>query len=165
MGDEVAVLKMAWHPAHFDKGRLSAAAFRKDDLIPKINKETGKPDFVSVDERSCVEQQAVDDRIAKQGAKRPEELREARFVEYTCRTIRQMRDREGEHPLEVRPERIPENNAHCGIHNTSKKDRSNNQRKVYAEELRALLIEEGTHLILTYDQVFPSQERVEPAEH
>jgi hypothetical protein len=154
LGDEVAVLKMVWHPAYFDNNRLSAAAFRKDDLIPAINKHTGKPDFVSVDQRSCVEKRAVDDRIEKQGAKDPECRKEARFAEYLCRTIRKMRDQEGEHPLDVLPERIPENKAHCGIHNVSKQARSNRERRDYADELRSLLIEEGSHTILTYEEVF-----------
>ena len=66
LSDEVAVLKLAWHSAHFDNGRLSAVAFARDDLIP-AKENQGKPRFVSVDEKSCVEQTAVDDRISKVG--------------------------------------------------------------------------------------------------
>jgi hypothetical protein len=155
LADEVAVLKMVWHhDAYFDNDRLSAGAFRREDLVPEINKHTGKPNFVSVDERSCVEKRVVDDRIKKQGAKDPDRRKEARFAEYLCGTIRKMRDQEGEYPLDVLPERIPENEAHCGIHNVSKQARSNRQRRDYADELRSLLIEEGTHAILTYEEVF-----------
>lgn len=153
LDDEVAVLKMAWHPAHFDNDRLSPAAFERSDLIPNNDKE-GRPRFVSVDEKWCIDKTAVDDRIEKQGAKDPEDRKDARFAEYICRTVREMKDQAGEHPLEVLPQRLPENDAHCGIHNVSKTGRSNRKRRDYADELRSLLIEEGKYEILTYDMVF-----------
>lgn len=155
MANDVAILKMAWHPAHFDDDRLSPAAFERNDLIPTNDKE-GRPRFVSVDEKSCVERRAVDDRIEKQGAKNPEGRKNAYFAEYLCRTVRAMRDEAGEHPLDVRPERIPENNAHCGIHNVSPISKSNRERRDYADELRSLLIEQGTHVVLPYEKVFPN---------
>lgn len=156
MNEEVAVLKMAWHPAHFDNDRLSPAAFERSDLIPNNDKE-GRPRFVSVDEKSCIDKTAVDDRIKSQGAKDSEHRKDARFAEYICRTIREMKDQAGERPLEVLPQRLPENDAHCGIHNVSKTERSNSKRRDYADELRSLLIEEGKYEILTYDIVFPGR--------
>ena len=51
LAGEAAILKMAWHPAHFDNERLSTAAFAREDLIPKKDKETHLPRFVSVDEK------------------------------------------------------------------------------------------------------------------
>ncbi|MFO1210539.1 MAG: hypothetical protein U1E40_15175 [Amaricoccus sp.] len=153
MDDEVAVLKMAWHPAHFDNDRLSSAAFERSDLIPD-NDEEGRPRFVSVDEKSCIVQAAVDDRIQNQGARKPEDRKDARFAEYLCRTVRNMKDEAGEHPLEVTPERLQENPAHCGIRNVSRTERSNRKRRDYADELRSLLIEEGKYEILSYDMVF-----------
>lgn len=153
MEDEVAVLKMAWHPAHFDNDRLSPAAFARKDLIPENDKE-GRPRFVSVDEKSCIVRVAVDDRIKNQGANDPEGRKNAQFAEYLCRTVRAMKDEAGEHPLDVTPERLQENPAHCGIHNVSKTCRSNKKRSDYADELRSLLIEEGKYEILSYDMVF-----------
>jgi hypothetical protein len=153
LDDEVAVLKMAWHPAHFDNDKLSSAAFERKDLIPD-NDEKGGPRFVSVDEKSCIVQEVVDDRIQNQGARKPEERKDARFAEYLCRTVRNMKDEAGEHPLNVTPERLQENPAHCGIHNVSKTGRSNKKRRDYADELRSLLIEEGKYGILSYDMVF-----------
>lgn len=154
MDDEAAVLKMAWHPAHFDNDRLSAAAFERSDLIPMTDKQN-RPRFVSVDEKSCVVRAAVDDRIETQGAKDPDRRKEARFAEYLCGTVREMKDEAGEYPLEVFPERLPENHAHCGIHNVSKTARSNSKRRDYADELRSLLLEKGKYQILTYSMVFP----------
>ena len=154
LADDAYVLKMAWHPADFDNGTLSAAAFRRGDLLPEIDRESGRPAFVSVDEKSCVVRAAVDDRIARQGAKDPINRADAKFVEYLCLTVRQMRDEIGNNPLDVRPERLPENEAHCGIHNVSTVERSLRERKAYVDELRSLLIEEGTHIIRAYQDVF-----------
>ena len=155
LADDVALLKMAWHPAHFDNGVLSAAAFDRGDLIPEADKETGEPRYISVDEKSIVDQKAVDERIRNQGVKDPAMRKEARFAEYLCCVIHGMQDEAGEYPLQVRPERLRENNAHCGIHNVSKAERSNRQRRDYVDELRSLLIARGVYTTLTYDEVFP----------
>ena len=156
LDDDVAVLKMVWHPAHFESDKLSGAAFERKDLIPEVDKESGLPRFVSVDEKSCVRLAAVDERIEKQGAKDPERRKEARFAEYVCGDIRRLVDELGDRPLDVRPERIiPENPAHCGIHNVSTRDRSTKQRRVYVDELRSLLVSSCSFVILTYHDVFP----------
>ena len=156
LASDVALLKLAWHPAHFDNDVLSPAAFERSDLIPDIDKASGKPRFVSVDEKSIVGRGVVDERIEKQGAKNPEKRKEARFAEYICGIIRGLQDETGDHPLDVRPDRLPENDAHCGIHNVSTVNRSNRDRRDYADELRSLLIAEGVYVTRTYDEVFPA---------
>ena len=68
-----------------------------------------------------------------------------------------MVDEGGENPLDVRRDRLPDNPAHCGIHNISAVERSNREKEAYADELRTLLIAPGTHVVLSYDEVFPQR--------
>jgi hypothetical protein len=153
--DQTAILKMVWHPAHYERNELSGAAFAKDDLVPKIDKRDGKPRFVSVDEKCLANKAAIDKRITDQGEKNPENFRDAKFLEYICGTIRAMAHANGETPLDVRPEREQENLAHCGIHNTSTLQRSNREKDAFADDLRTLLLTPGSFKTIAYKELFP----------
>ncbi len=154
--DQTAILKMVWHPAHYEHNELSGAAFAKADLIPKIDKRDGKPRFVSVDEKLVASKVAIDKRIAAQGEKNPENFRDAKFLEYLCGTIRAMTHANGEKPLDVRPEREQDNFAHCGIHNTSSVQRSNREKEAFADDLRTLLLTPGSFETIGYKELFPA---------
>lgn len=155
LADQTAILKMVWHPAHYEHNELSGAAFAKDDLVPKIDKRDGKPRFVSVDEKLLASKAAIDKRIANQGEKNPENFRYARFLEYTCGSVRAMEHANGEKPLDVRPEREQDNLAHCGIHNTSTVLRSNREKEAFADDLRTLLLTPGSFETIAYKELFP----------
>ena len=154
--DQTAILKMVWHPAHYELNELSGAAFAKADLVPKIDKRDGKLRFVSVDEKLLASKAAVDKRIADQGEKSPEKFQDARFLEYTCGTIRAMKHTNGETPLDVRPEREQCNIAHCGIHNTSTVQKSNREKEAFADDLRTLLLTPGSFETIAYKELFPA---------
>ena len=156
LGDQTAILKMVWHRAHYENNELSGAAFSRDDLVPKIDKRDGKLRFVSVDEKSRASKAAIDQRIADQGKKNPEEFQDARFLEYLCGTVRAMEHANGEKPLDVRPEREEHNPAHCGIHNTSIVQRSNREKEAFADDLRTLLLTPGSFETIAYTELFPA---------
>lgn len=165
LADETAILKMVWHPAHYANHELSGAAFARDDLVPKIDKRNGKLRFVSVDERLLASRAAIDKRIADQGEKNPEEFRDARFLEYTCGTVRALEHANGETPLDVRPERKEDNLAHCGIHNVSTVQRSNREKDAFVDDLRTLLLTPGSFETITYEELFPAVDDGDEAAH
>ena len=156
LNDETAILKMVWHPAHYENNQLSGAAFARADLIPKIDHRDGKPRFVSVDEKRIASKAAIDTRIAAQSEKNPESFHDAKFLEYLCSTVRKMAHPNGETPLEVRPEREQDNCAHCGIHNTSTVSRSNRAKEAFADDLRTLLLTPGSFQTIGYKELFPA---------
>lgn len=156
MADQTAILKMVWHPAHYEHNELSGAAFAKDDLVPKIDKRDGRLRFVSVDEKLLASKAAIDKRIADQGEKNPQKFHDAWFLEYLCGTVRAMEHANGETPLDVRPERERDNPAHCGIHNTSTVQRSNREKEAFADDLRTLLLTPGSFETIAYKELFPA---------
>lgn len=156
--DDVALLRLAWHPADFEGGCLLGSHFSSDDLEP--TKDANKKlRYLSVDQKLKLIKESVDSRIQHQQRdnKRIELQREeARFVEYQCAHINALIDSSLRKPLKVREEPLKENPGHCGIHNTvGPTINTKSARRRYVQELRTLLVQNCRHSIHTYVDIFP----------
>lgn len=190
ISEDLRLVRLVWHPAHFDGEKLIGSAFDSADLIPCPDKH-GNKRYLSLDEKSRISKPSVDWRIENQqkGEKREKCRREeARFAEFLCGHIVNAVDSDGifpfsvtEIPLEHCPETgSPENPAHCGIHQITEKTKSpqsensetqptsghaKKQRinRDYIEELRTILLK--LHIsVMKYSDLFTSPQTPRPSE-
>lgn len=159
IGAEVILLRMVWHPAHFENGQLVGSAFESGDLRPD-NDRDGHPRYISCDRQDDLRKESVDSRIDGQmrdGAENRDKRHEARFVEFVTEALRATTDETGIHPFEVTSEPIvPENPGHCGIRNVSGKGKSRKaEDRAYIEELRTILLGQNRG-ISGYRDYFPA---------
>ena len=156
--DDVALLRLAWHPADFENDCLLGSHFSSDDLEP-ANDRDNNPRYLSVDQRLNLIKDSVDSRIEHQqsGNKRIECRREeARFVEYRCGHVNSLIDAALRRPFKVKEEPLEENPGHCGIHNIVGRNlATKGARRRYVQELRTLLIQDCKHLVHKYEDIFP----------
>lgn len=145
--DKTFLLRLVWHPAHFENGELQPAAFDRDDLSGKNGR------YISVDREDYILKIATDHTIERQGKK--ENRHEAFFVRYSCSDVRSAKDEMGNRPFEVTSEPVPEqdgvcpeNPAHCAIRNAT-----DNKSKSYINQLRTILVEINSG-IKKYDDIF-----------
>ncbi|MDB5658301.1 MAG: hypothetical protein JWS10_916 [Cypionkella sp.] len=164
--DTDIVLRMVWHPCHFDGDKLKTSAFEPGDLVPD-NDDTGQPRYVSTDRLAGVQQGSVDWRINQQqrdGRDVRLERLKPRFVEFLCGDIRSLADEAGQYLFFVKHLPVaageegkdsPENPAHCGILSTSAAPDSKKEKREKVEALRTKLlqIKRGT---LSYESMFLS---------
>lgn len=164
--DEANLLRLVWHPSHFDGGKLKGSAFSSEDLLGLID-ENGSRRYVSVDERIEISQESVDWRIDWQ-QREGRDVRlgrsEARFVVYSCSEVRECIEN-GNNLFEVsrfpvvagaNGEGSPENLAHCGIQNALKDkvdELKRGERRTHVEMLRVQLLKLKREII-GYCQVF-----------
>lgn len=156
--NSVDLLRLVWFPACFDNGRLTTAAFDKDDLFPKLDRNN-QPRYVSADDADIVSQLSVDSTIKHQtrdDLRERENRNEARFIRFCAGDVRAIIDAEGIHPFIVERARLPTNLAHVSIKNTSGKSArvKSSDDRVYVEFLRTELFKIVTK-IHTYPEIFP----------
>ena len=156
---EVILLRMVWHPAHFENGKLVASAFDSGDLRPDDDRD-GQARYISTDRQDDLRKPAVDARILSQerdGPKQQDKKHEARFVEFLTGELRAAKDESGNHPFDVTPEPIvPENPGHCAIRNVSGKGKSRRaEDRDYVDELRTILLDQNRG-VTSYSDHFPS---------
>lgn len=164
--DEADLVRLVWHPSHFDGDKLKGSAFSSDDLLGRLEKD-GSRRYLSVDDRSLISRASIDWRVAWQqrDGKDLEHGREdARFVLYDCSSVTSCSD--GVDKLfRVTREQVPAggdgpesppNPAHCGIHNAQSEKvdgLGKGARRTHVEMLRVQLIKLKRE-ILSYCQVF-----------
>jgi hypothetical protein len=131
--DDVHLLRLAWHPAHFPNDELDPAlAFDSADL----RGDNGR--FLSVDRLDLVSQRAVDARIEqlkKDGKDERLKRREAKFINFNCGELRAASDADGMKPFQITTEEEEDNAAHCAVRNISGK-----RNPSYINELRTILV-------------------------
>lgn len=160
------MIKLAWDTGEFVDGKLSGAAFRKDEILGEIDPDNGLPKFVSVDRRDVVNQVAVDNMISMQtDGDKVEKLNRnvPMFAQFVCGDVRTFKYEEDLRRFEVTPDPIaghpvlPDNPAHCGIHNISGKVvTGKGPIRQFVDQLRAELL--GlVRTVLTYSDVFPEE--------
>lgn len=156
------LLRLVWHPSHFQDGKLKASAFDKGDLIPERHLDTGEYRYLSVDLEHQVSQPSVDYMIERQSADgRAERLQrhEGRFVRFVVGELNLATNTAGQQVFIVRPEPIeddnssgqPKNLAHCGVHRTSICEPG--KEKQCVQELRVILLKLQRG-VMTYNEVF-----------
>jgi hypothetical protein len=154
VSDQEKLLRMIWNPRDFDRNtkQLKANAFSKADLIPSPD-ELGQPRYVSMDRAELVVQASVDWRIARakalgKGAKEERRI-EARFLEFSCLQLRQLRLLIGLPAFEVFEAPVvsgedgpdsPANEAHAGVRSTTPDPEDDALREEKLGELRNLLL-------------------------
>lgn len=160
---ETHVLRMVWHPFHFEGAALKTSAFDRADLVPDRDQQ-GAYRYVSVDRSDIIQKDSVDWRVfAQQRDGRAEKhgRHNAKFVQFLCDDIRKCVDDEDRLPFNVTYEPVkagidgsPENRAHCALRNVSGKTGSNSEMRAYVEQLRTKLlqIKKG---VLCYPEIFP----------
>lgn len=124
--DHVNLIRLVWHPGQYDNGELTPAAIENRDLRPGS--------FVSVDREDMFNEGVVRARALKQqgNINQAKNRRSALLFSLPCGGVRVAQDSNGTFPFSVTSEPLPENPAHCGIHNISgRTDRA------YFNELRA----------------------------
>lgn len=164
VGDDVLVLRMVWHPAHFDNDKLNGAAFDSADLRPDLD-ANGHPRFLSVDQGDLICKHSVDYRIddqQKDGKSESCKRLEARFVEFSCADLRRHRlDGDSEtvifnvtsEPVTAGLDGSPANPAHCGIRHVSGKTGGKGEMRRHVQQLRTSLLKLKKN-IFTYDGIF-----------
>ncbi len=160
--DNTEVLRLVWHPAHFQNGKLIGSAFDSSDLRPDTNKK-GEKRYISVDERTRISKESVDSTISRQqrnDLKEQCQRFEARFARFRCGDLRRCSSTNGLKLFEVTHEpifsgkhngsrEIPENKAHCAIRNVS-----GCRKRSRIDELRTALLK-NCKQIHPYDDIFP----------
>lgn len=166
--DDVVVLRMVWHPFHFDEdGELLATAFEKNDLLA-FPDDNGDPRYVSVDDISLISQMSVDWRVAWQqrdGRAERNKRFNPKFVQFTAERLRQCRCVDDRQMFDLTREPMaenedgpgsPENPAHCGVW-TLRAERyshlSAKQQKQAVMRMRAQLMK-AVDAVRQYEDVF-----------
>lgn len=143
--DTVHLLKLIWHPDHFQDGEIQPTAFSSTDL-------SGRPgDFVSVDRSDLAKREVMEALAARQAAKANgrEFKRETALVgSLYCGAVRGIVF-DGRQALRVVEDKLPENEAHCGIENIS-----GTRGRGYMLEVRNKLAALASPA-LTFDQAYP----------
>lgn len=141
----MTLFKLVWHPDNLNEdGQVTPSAFRSDDL-------SGKQESHSSVDRADIAKREVMERVAEgQAAKADGEkiMRKLALIgTLNCGSIRMLRIGEG-HPLQVSSFPLPENDAHCGIHNVS-----GQKGRGFITELRTKLAA-MTGMPMTFDQAY-----------
>lgn len=126
VSNDVLVVRMVWHPFHFQDGELLPTAFEKPDLLGLPDRQ-GFPRYMSVDDFEMLSTESVDWRIEWQqrDGRLDEGRREPKFIFFPAPSLRECTCPDGEqlfdvvrHPTEAGEDGpdSPENPAHCGVH-------------------------------------------------
>jgi hypothetical protein len=126
VSDDVMVLRMVWHPFHFQDGELIPTAFDGNDLLALPDKD-GEAKYMSMDDWENISRASVDWRIEWQqrdGRAERHGRIDAKFVQFVARRLRECVCEEGRQVHDVTREPTvqgengpgsPENPAHCGV--------------------------------------------------
>jgi hypothetical protein len=123
--------RLIWSPDDFDGDTLTTSAFPKNDLM-------GGGRYLSVSRTDILDAEAELKTASGQGASDSTNVvrDEAMSVILNCGDVCAAKDDEGVQPFVVTAEPIPnENDAHCGIRNSTEK-----QSRGYVNQLRAILV-------------------------
>jgi len=164
VSDESEVLRLVWHPSHFEGDKLKASAFDRKDVSAKLD-DDGNPRYLSVDNSTHIVKASVDWRIAWQqrdGKDVKHHRHNAKFVAFLCAELRACEWESGKQMFDVSHEPMPagadgpgspENSAHCGVRTQNIDALSEKERRGYIEELRVRLLQ-ARKAIFMYSEVF-----------
>ncbi len=168
ISDDVQVLRMVWHPFHFDQGELVATAFEGDDLLA-FPDACGAARYMSVDDLAQISRESVDWRAEwQQRDGRDERLGRhvPKFVEFKVNRLRQLKCTEARPLFELTREPMaagedgpgsPPNVAHCAVRTQEAHryaDLSKPRRKFILNHMRTQLMR-ALDQIKEYGDVFP----------
>ena len=129
--DAVDLHRLIWSPDDIDGDALTTSAFPKNDLM-------GGERYLSVSRTDILDTEAELRTASGQAASDSANVvrDEAMSVILNCGDVRAIKDDKGVQPFDVTAEPIPrENEAHCGIRNSTDK-----QSRGYVNQLRAILV-------------------------
>lgn len=162
VASDAALLRLVWHPSHFEDGKLKGSAFDKADLIPLMDKRSQQLRYMSVDLEESVSKDAVNYVIANQQADGKDQKlgrHEANFVRFISGELESYIDTKGRSVFSVEPAPIPasvtnpRNAAHCAVRRKFVAEKS--EQEVFVQEVRTALLELNRG-ILSYNDVFPA---------
>ncbi len=164
--DASLILRMVWHPAHFDResGNLKGSAFDSRDLEPSLDGD-GQSRYMSVDEAGVISRDSVDWRIAQQqrdGRREAHQRFDARFLEFRVVDVRSIALTSGSLAFSVTPDPLeagadgegsPSNAAHCAVRSLLPGDETKGAKRARVEYLRVKL-RESVVRIRRYSDIF-----------